>query len=106
MKQLKIINASITKQQALKILDQNNLKAAYYKVPQGDNKELAEAMRLLSGLGYIIQNSSDNRLIGSFLNPVSVSTSRNPENRMTGDNIIKLFFEDLNQESGTRKPQP
>jgi len=105
MKQLKIINASITKQQALEILDQNNLKAAYYKVPQGDNKELAEAMRLLSGLGHIILNSSDNRLVGSFLNPVSVSTGSNPEDRMAGDNIIQLFFEDLNQESSTRKPQ-
>ena len=104
MKQLKIINASITKQQALEILDQNDLKAAYYKAPQGDNKELAEAMRLLSGLGYIIQNSSDNRVVGSFLNPVSVSTDNHQEDKMTGDNIIKLFFEDLNQENGTGKP--
>jgi len=91
MKQLKIIDASITKQQALEILKQNHLKAAYYKVPQGDNKELAEAMRLLSGLGYIIQHSSDNRLVGSFLNPVS--TDSYSEDKMTGDNIIQLFFE-------------
>ncbi len=104
MKQLKIINASITKQQALEILDQNDLKAAYYKVPQGDNKELAEAMRLLSGLGYVIQHCSDNRLIGSFLNPVSVSIGSNPEDKIAGDNIIKLFFEDMNQENGAGKP--
>ena len=63
-------------------------------------------MRLLSGHGYIIQNSHDNRLVGSFLNPVSVSTGSNPEDRMVGDNIIQLFFEDRNQESGSRKPQP
>lgn len=106
MKQLKIINASITKQQALEILDQNNLKAAYYKVPQGDNKELAEAMRLLSGLGYIIQHRNDDRLVGSLINPLSVSVDKNPEDGVTGDNIIRIFFEDSHQGSGRGKPQP
>ncbi len=94
MKQLKIIDASITKKQALDILEQHELNAVFYKVPQGDDKELAEAMRLLSGLGYIIKHHSDNRLVGSFVKPSSVSIDMCHENSEEfGTNIIQLFFD-------------
>ncbi len=107
MKQLKIINASITRQRAFEILDQNELKAAYYKVPQGENKELAEAMRLLSGLGYIIQHRSDNRLVGTLINPSSVSTDTHPESdEITATNIIRLFFDEYDQGTGSAERQP
>jgi len=99
MKQLKIINASITKQQALELLDQNHLKATYYKVPQCENKELAEAMRLMSGLGYIIQHCSDSSLVGSFLNASSVSDDVNKKEGKAGNNIIHLFVETTHQET-------
>ena len=94
MKQLKIIDASITKKQALDILEQHDLNAVFYKVPQGDDKELAEAMRLLSGLGYVIKQCSDNRLVGSFVKPSSVSIGMNTESGdELGSNIIQLFFD-------------
>jgi len=93
MKQLKIINASITKQQALEILDQNNLKASFYRVPQGEDQELSEAMRLLSGLGYIIQHRSDNRLVGALVNATSVSADdSSKQDEFVEPNIIRLLF--------------
>jgi len=93
MKQLKIINASITKQQAFDILEQHELDAVFYKVPQGDDKVLAEAMRLLSGLGYLIKYQSNNHLVGSFVKP-SVSADTHSENDKTLEsNIIQLFSE-------------
>jgi len=93
MKQLKIIDASITKQQAFDILEQHELDAVFYRVPQGDDKELAEAMRLLSGLGYLIKHQSNDHLVGSFIKP-SVSTDTNSESDKTFEsNIIQLFFD-------------
>jgi len=93
MKQLKIIDASITKQQAFDILEQHELDAVFYRVPQGDDKELAEAMRLLSGLGYVIKHQSNNQLVGSFIKS-SVSTDTYIENDKTFEsNIIQLFFD-------------
>jgi len=103
-KQFRVIDASISKEKALEILAKHNLYAEQYCVAQGADSELAEAMRLLSGLGCVIKHNESNLVAGRFerldvidLNAVIHSTPRMGmscfgESTVISENVIQVHF--------------
>jgi len=68
-KQYRVIDASMGLSEALDCIKRNNMTAAFYQVPQGDDIELAEAMRLLSGMGYVLKHRDTGLTVGKFVSP-------------------------------------
>lgn len=65
-KQFRVIDAAMSESEALSVLRQHGLYAEYYRVSQGDDHKLAEALRLLSGLGCQIKCDDHDHILGSF----------------------------------------
>lgn len=73
---------------ALAVLNKNGLQAYYYLPASGiDDRELAEALRLLGDSGYIVTNRTTGDLTGCVV-PASMSSQERAEKRRAQFRII------------------
>lgn len=99
-KQYRVIDASMGIDEALELIQQNNMTAEYYQVPQGDDLKLAEAMRLLSGLGYVLKHQSSGLVVGRFIDGdvnydrdcMRLNQSRCDSSRGIGSTVVPVDF--------------
>jgi len=108
-KQYRVIDAAMSVSEALSVLSQHDMYAEFYRVSQGDDLELAEATRLLSGLGCVIKQNETDFVVGRFErlknidgNTTIESTPRIGmsyfgESTVFSDNIIKVHFPENNK---------
>ena len=94
-----IESTMMSRLQALRILEKHGLYAEYYQAPQGEDFELAEAMKLLEGLGFVIRDKKSDLMIGKFIEAEPFHGGNANNKGQDIDSVIPIHFQHI----GSRK---